>query len=290
MMTIAPQVMKWSVFIAATATVIYLCLLTLQPFFGVIAWSVVLAITCYPLYQRLVGRNGRVALSAFLTSALMVLAVLVPLVFIAGVAVNQLVALGDSVRQVFLDPDGMSGRLTAVLAPFAKRVGLDSGPMAAWVSAHASGWFAGLGQSTMSAAAGIGGALLSFALIAVATYLLLRHSDALVETMQDLLPFERTRSKKLLLRVCDVVHASVHGVVTIATIQGILCGGMFWLLGIPAAALWGLVTVFASMVPFVGTAAVWYPGPCISSRSAPGQRRSCWPCGELQSSAASTTC
>jgi predicted PurR-regulated permease PerM len=35
---------------------------------------------------------------------------------------------------------------------------------------------------------------------------------------------------------------------------------MFWLLGIPAAALWGLVTVFASVVPFVGTAAVWVPG------------------------------
>jgi predicted PurR-regulated permease PerM len=52
----------------------------------------------------------------------------------------------------------------------------------------------------------------------------------------------------------------MHGVVTIATIQGVLCGGMFWLLGIPAAALWGLVTVFASVVPFVGTAAVWVPG------------------------------
>ena len=259
-LTIAPQAMKWSVFIAATATVIYLCLLILQPFFGVIAWSVVLAITCYPIYQRLLRRNGRVARSAFLTSALMVLAVLVPLVFIGSVAVNQLVTLGDSVRQMFLDPDGMSRRVTAMLTPLAKRVGLDSDPMAAWVSAHAREWFAGLGQSTMSAAAGVGGALLSFALIAVATFLLLRHSDTLVETMQDLLPFERKRSEKLLLRVLEVVHASVHGVVTIATIQGVLCGGMFWLLGIPAAALWGLVTVFASMVPFVGTAAVWAPG------------------------------
>jgi predicted PurR-regulated permease PerM len=34
---------------------------------------------------------------------------------------------------------------------------------------------------------------------------------------------------------------------------------MFWLLGVPAAALWGLVAVFARMVPFVGTAAVWLP-------------------------------
>jgi predicted PurR-regulated permease PerM len=35
---------------------------------------------------------------------------------------------------------------------------------------------------------------------------------------------------------------------------------MFWLLGVPAAALWGVVTMFASVVPFVGTAAVWVPG------------------------------
>ncbi len=79
-------------------------------------------------------------------------------------------------------------------------------------------------------------------------------------TIPDLLPFERTRSEALLLRIRDVVYGSVYGVVTIAIIQGVLNGGMFWLLGVPAAALWGLVTVFASMVPLVGTAAVWVPG------------------------------
>ena len=190
----------------------------------------------------------------------MVLAVLVPLVFIGGVAVSQLLALGDSLRQAFLDPDGMSRRVTAALAPVTQRLGLDSDAIVAWASAHASEWVAGAGQYTMSAAAGVGGAILSFALIAVATFLLLRHGETLVATIPDLLPFERTRSEALLLRIRDVVHASMHGVVTIAIIQGVLCGGMFWLLGVPAAALWALVTVFASMVPLVGTAAVWVPG------------------------------
>jgi predicted PurR-regulated permease PerM len=259
-LTIAPLVMKWSVFFAAAGVVVYLCLLILRPFFGVVAWSTVLAITCYPFHQRLVRRHGRVALSAFITSALMVLAVLVPLVFIGGVAVNQLVALGDSLRQAFLDPDGISRRLTAALAPLTQRLGLDPGAIVAWASAHASEWVAGAGQYTMSAAAGVGGAMLSFALIAVATFLLLRHGETLVATIPDLLPFERTRSEAFLLRIRDVVQACMHGVVTIATIQGVLCGGMFWLLGIPAAALWGLVTVFAGMVPFVGTAVVWVPG------------------------------
>ena len=258
--TIAPLVMKWSVFLAAAGVVVYLCLLILRPFFGVVAWSTVLAITCYPLHQRLVRRNGRVALSAAITSTLMVLAVLVPLLFIGGVAVNQLLALRESLRQAFHDPDGMSRRVTAALAPLTQRLGLAPDAIAAWASAHASEWVAGAGQYTMSAAAGVGGAMPSFALIAVATFLLLRHGETLVATIPDLLPFERTRSEALLLRIRDVVNASMHGVVTIATIQGVLCGGMFWLLGIPAAALWGLVTVFASMVPFVGTAAVWVPG------------------------------
>jgi predicted PurR-regulated permease PerM len=258
--TIAPQVLKWSVFLAATGTIVYLCLLILRPFFSVLAWSTVLAIACYPCHERLVRRNGRVARSAFITTALMVLAVLVPLVFIGGVAVNQLLVLGDSLRQAFLDPDGISRRITAALAPLTRRFGVDPDAIVAWASAHAGEWVAGAGQYTMSAAAGVGGAMLSFAFIAVATFLLLRHGEALVATIPNLLPFEQKRSEALLLRIRDVVHASMHGVVTIATIQGVLCGGMFWLLGIPAAALWGLVTVLASVVPFVGTAAVWVPG------------------------------
>jgi predicted PurR-regulated permease PerM len=154
----------------------------------------------------------------------------------------------------------VSRRLTVALAPLTRRLGLDPDAIVAWAGAHASEWVAGAGHYTVSAAAGVGDAILSFALITVATFLLLRHGETLVAAIPDLLPFERTRSEALLRRIRDVVHASLHGVVTIATIQGVLCGGMFWLLGIPAAALWGLLTVFASMVPFVGTAAVWVPG------------------------------
>jgi predicted PurR-regulated permease PerM len=252
--------MKWSVFIAAAGVVLLLCVLILRPFFGVLAWSTVLATTCYPIHQRLVRTTGRPGLSAFITSALMVLAVLVPLVFIGGIAVNQLMTLADSVREALLHPDGVSRRITAALAPLTQRMGLDPQPIVAWVNEHASEWIAGAGQYTVSAAAGVGGALLSFALTAFGTFLMLRHGDRLVATIPDLLPFEAARSEMLLFRIRDVVYASVNGIVTIATIQGVLCGGMFGLLGIPAAALWGLVTVFASLLPFVGTAGVWVPG------------------------------
>ena len=251
---------KWSVFFAAAGVVVYLCVLIVRPFFGIAAWSTMLAITCYPLYRWFVKRSGRATLSALITSAVMVLAVVVPLLAIGAVAVNQLLTLGGVMRQALLDPNGISARATAALAPVAQRVGLDAAAIVTWASAHAEEWAAGAGQHTMSAAADLGGALLGFAFTAVGTFLLLRHGERLVAPVPDLLPFERTLSEALLVRIRDVVYASVYGVVTIAVIQGVLCGGMFWVLGIPAAALWGAVTVFVSVVPFVGTAAVWVPG------------------------------
>src|SRR4030095_9355135 len=77
--------------------------------------------------------------------------------------------------------------------------------------------------------------------------------------MTELLPFERNRSEALLVRIKDVVQASVYGVVVIALLQGALCGAMFARLGFPAAAFWGAVTVFASVLPVVGSFAIWGP-------------------------------
>src|SRR5580700_7935017 len=67
------QTLKWSMFIAATAGVVYLCTLMLQPFLLVIAWSVVLAILFHPLHQRIARKTNHATLSALMTSALVVL-------------------------------------------------------------------------------------------------------------------------------------------------------------------------------------------------------------------------
>src|SRR5262249_61909060 len=44
-----------------------------------------------------------------------------------------------------------------------------------------------------------------------------------------------------------------------AGVQGALGGLMFWFLGIRAAVLWGVVMAFLSLLPAVGSAAVWLP-------------------------------
>jgi predicted PurR-regulated permease PerM len=225
----------------------------------VIGWAAVLAIVCYPVHQSLVRTTGRVALSALITSLITLLAFLVPVLMIGGIAIKEFGSLGrwwqDAVqagRQPF-EP-AVTG-----LAWVGGRVGLEQTTVARWVQQDLEAWQHGAGQYTIALAASLLDAVMSSVLAICAMFLLLCEGDRIVETITDLLPFERRRTEGLLRRVKDVVQASVYGVVVIALVQGALCGPMFWLLGVPSAALWGMIAVFASVLPVVGAFAVWGP-------------------------------
>ena len=96
--TFTQRALKWAMFLASTALAVYYCLLIVRPFLNVIAWSSVLVITFHPVYQRLVRKTGRVSLSAFVCSVMVVVAFVIPLLLIMAVAIDQLLALGASLQ------------------------------------------------------------------------------------------------------------------------------------------------------------------------------------------------
>lgn len=255
------RILRWTIFLGAAALVVYLCLQILSPFVNVIAWSTVLAITFHPVHDYLVRRTGRPALSAILCSALVVVVVVVPLLFVASLAVNQFIAVGESVQRTF-GGDGVDTTtpLGQVYAWVTGTFDLDATAIIAWLRGHAALIAQNAAGYTVAIAASLTGALLSFIFIIFAMFLLFRDGSRMVARIPDLLPFERPRSEALLLRVRDVIYGGVYGVIVIALLQGVLCGGMFWVLGVPSAALWGMVTVVTSVLPIFGAAAVWVPG------------------------------
>ena len=252
------RALKWVMFLAGAGVVMYLCASILRPFAGVIAWSAVLAIICYPVHQWLVQKTGRVGLSAFVTSMLTVLACVVPLLLLGSIAVHESVAFGHSVQDAFKNREALS-RLAAPVAWISTRLRLDESAIPDWIRQHTGDVARGVGRYTVSIASGVLDAVVSSVLVMFTLFLLLREGDQIVASIPELLPFERKRSETLLGRVKDVVQASVYGVVVIAVLQGALCGVMLWLLGFQSAALWGVVTMFASLLPVVGAFAVWGP-------------------------------
>jgi predicted PurR-regulated permease PerM len=253
--------LRWTIFLGATAVVVYLCLLILGPFLDVMAWAIVLAITFHPLQQELVRKTGRVSLSAFIASTLVVVAFVIPLLFLSGLAMNQLLALAESLRRIFTDEAGLitAGPLRDVEAWLGDTFGLDAGAVAGWLQQHGSALARGAAEYTLTIAASVTRAVLAFIFIVFAMFLLFRDGGRFVAGILDLLPFERRRSEALLTRIQEAIYGGVYGVVVIALLQGILAGVMFWILGVPSPALWSMVTVLTSVVPVLGAAAVWVP-------------------------------
>jgi predicted PurR-regulated permease PerM len=194
-----------------------------------------------------------------ITSALVLLACVIPLLALSGMALYQAQGLVKSVSESIQQQSGAAGWAEAAFAWLARRSGLGATTIAAWASGHASELARSAGQYALSITTGVADTVVSFLLIVFATFLLLRDGQRMLAKMHGLLPFERSRSDAVFLRIGDAVHGSVYGVVVIALMQGALCGGMMWLLGVPSAALWAMVTVLVNPVPVVGPAISWVP-------------------------------
>ncbi|MGE5801943.1 MAG: AI-2E family transporter, partial [Gemmatimonadota bacterium] len=253
---------RWAILLGATALVIYLCARILVPFINVIAWSSVLAIAFYPIHERLVGKTHRPSLSALITTLLVVVTILIPLLFVAAVAVNELLSLKGYVEQAF--SGGFDVKIVTPLRNAAdwimRRSGLESSRVVETVAQHASGLGQFVATYALSFAASLTGAIVSFIFIIFTIFFLFRDGTSIVRRIPDYLPFDRPRSERVLMRIREVIDASVYGVMAIAAIQGLLMGLIFSALSIPSAALWGAVTLLTSMIPLLGAGAVWVPG------------------------------
>ena len=258
-----PRVLfPWMVLLAAVGVVIYLCWQMLLPFVNVIAWSVILVITFHPVQQRLVKSTGRPSLSALLSSLLVVLTILIPVLLITGLLVNELLGLTTSLQAKFNGGFDLKEMLPVreVMGWLTQHLHLDSAKMVASMRQQASELAQRAAQSLLTFAGGISSLVVSSVFTIFTMFYLFRDGERIIRAIPDFLPLDRSQSETLILRIRDVTDGSIYGVLVIAVIQGALGGIMFWILDLPSAAVWTVVMVVASLVPVVGTAGVWVPG------------------------------
>ncbi|HXJ59796.1 MAG TPA: AI-2E family transporter [Verrucomicrobiae bacterium] len=72
-------------------------------------------------------------------------------------------------------------------------------------------------------------------------------------------PLTESETDTLFCRVNDTVHATLHGMVALSALQGLLGGLMFWWLGVPSPWFWALMAAVFAFVPVVDTLVLWLP-------------------------------
>jgi len=236
----------------------------LWPFYGAVLWGAAIAILFAPLYRNIRARfRGHANLAAVATLLIIVAIVIVPLILVGVLLVRQSAVVYERLQAGSVDfqsyllaiaeatPAWVTGLLSSVGI-----TNLDlQEPLAAGLRG-ASQLLAGqvvlLGQNAVVFVIGL------FVMLYL-LFFLLRDGDALARRLNDAIPLRPEQRRALADKFTMVIRAMIKGTLAVAVVQGVLGGLIFWLLGIPAAALWGVVMGILSLLPAVGSPIVWGP-------------------------------
>jgi predicted PurR-regulated permease PerM len=258
-----PTVQRASFYLMLALTTVAFSLLLL-PFYTAILWAIILAIVFHPVQLFLVARlKGREGLAALLSVLMCVCLVIVPVVMILASIAQESNSLYQQVSSEEFDLRGRIDSLVSALPSFIERwtpIELGSFPD---LRDKFSGAILQTSQSMAGRVVNIGETTLSFLIgsgvLLYLLFFLFRDGERLVAKIKSAMPFSDDHSAKLLEKFTSVINATVRGNIIIAIIQGTIGGVTFWMLGIEAALLWGVVMTFFSMLPAVGAAIIWAP-------------------------------
>ncbi|WP_230635772.1 AI-2E family transporter [Sphingomonas sp. Leaf4] len=252
-------------FIVFLALITVALLAVVYSFLGALLWAGLAALLFQGLFRWLLVRfPGRRNLAAALTLLIITVAVVLPALVIASMVVEQSAGVYTQIRGGQINfatyfeqvhnalPERIRGWLDSAGFGSLERI---QSRLSQAVSSSASS----LTQRAFSIGANAASFLLSFGVGLYATFFLLRDADRIGPAIVRTLPLETDVAQRLAHKFVAVVRATIKGSGVVALVQGALGAITFWIVGLPAALLWGVIMVFAALLPAIGPAIVWGP-------------------------------
>ncbi|MBJ6123300.1 AI-2E family transporter [Sphingomonas mollis] len=234
-------------------------------FAGALLWAGLAALLFQPLYQRLLRRwPGRSNTAALVTMLIITFAVVIPALIVASLVVDQAAGVYTQMRSGQINfaayfqqvHDALPMRLQQLL----DRSGLDSFEAAqSRITAALEGSVSVLASQALSIGRNAAAFLLAFGVGLYVTFFLVRDGERIGPAIVRALPLDRGVADRLADKFVAVVRATIKGSGVVALVQGALGAITFWIVGLPAGLLWGLLMAIAALLPAVGPALIWVP-------------------------------
>lgn len=251
------------VLVAATALLLFLCWLLVQPFLGAIAWALALAVIAHPLHGWFARRIEKPSLAAGLAVFAIFLVIVTPAIFVGHSVVREAVNGAKAVQAgvesgKWREQIARNPRLGAAVATLEQQGNVGS---------QLQGIAAEVGKRVSQVLTGSAWAVVELLLTLFVLFYFFRDRRDALGTLRSLVPLSERESDEVFKRVSDTIHATIYGTLVVAAVQGTLGGLMFWWLGLPAPILWGAVMALLAVVPVLGAFVVWVPAAIFLAAS-----------------------
>jgi predicted PurR-regulated permease PerM len=102
-----------------------------------------------------------------------------------------------------------------------------------------------------------------FFIMLYAMFFLLMDGPRMLRAVMAHLPLGEDDKTRMLERFTSVTRATLKGTVLIGSLQGLLSGVAFWVVGIDGTIFWTTLMVVLSIIPGIGGALVWVPAVIV---------------------------
>jgi predicted PurR-regulated permease PerM len=252
---------------SALLFIIYQLYQVFQPFLTSIAWAIILRFAFQPVHYLLRSQlPARPNLVALLATVAVTLAVAIPALAISTILTQEaagaiehvtrflqaggLERLGEQLRQLAWIP------FWTWLSPWLDTTSIDLRGML--LRALNSGVNVLVEQMTIGAASLLVLAV-KFILMLLTLFFVFRDGETFYNWVRSTLPFASAQQEYVFTQLAQTVNAVSYGLGVTAVIQGLLAGLLYWILGVPFPAFWGLLTGIVAPIPIGGTGLIWAP-------------------------------
>ena len=210
------------------------------------------ALTIYILVRRQMiylseKRKMKRSIAATIITAEAILCFLIPLALVVWLAIINL-------QNINLDPQ-------AIIAPFEQTAAIIKAKTGYNILGGDSLSFVlsslpRIGQTLMG---GISSFAVNMFVLVFVLYFMLIGGKKMEQYVNGILPFNETNTQNVVHEINMIVRSNAIGIPLLAIIQGGVAMIGYLLFGAPNILMLGFLTCFATIIPMVGTALVWFP-------------------------------
>jgi predicted PurR-regulated permease PerM len=251
------QASFWMLVVVAVAIGV-LFFKVIQPFLLPLLLGTVVTMLIRPYYEWAVVRLGQHRrLVALLFAILFLLLVLLPLIFVIFIAGRELLAFGKEQAAIDWNENRHVVWLRSIAEKYFTNAEWDQVKKSTLASVQSL--VQGIYKQTQALLTNLLNLLLALIITSLSLYYFLAEGPDLVVTLRRLSPLNDRDEELLLQDFSKVCRGVVLATLVCAFFQACAAGVGFALVGVNKVWLLAVLTMFTSMIPFVGAAAVWLP-------------------------------
>lgn len=238
------------------------CLMILAPFISLLIWGIIIAVTLFPIFEKLKKRlRGREKLSATIIVVSLLAVIVVPSFILADSLIDGIRHLKETYNEnnhLIPPPDQRVDSWPAFAKPIIDLWQLASDSLQTLLVQYKE-QLADVVKWTIRTLAGIGMGILEFIVaIVIAGVMLVYAKSGGAASEQVFARLAGRRGQGLVKLTVTTIRQVVKGILGVAFIQAILASIGYFVAGVPAAGLWAVISLILAIVQ-VGVGPVVIP-------------------------------